>query len=307
VRAGGPGWSAVLGLAAITATLSVVHPVVLVALPLALLLLAAPPRRPALAPAGFLLGVVALVGHARDLLWYASRGWALLLAAWFLLAGLAWPRAPFLPRALVAVAASAASAALVLGSSPGAWARLDWTVGQEIQRAAADVAALASLGLQTGWGRELASAAYRGAALQASLFPALLAVASLAALGIAYWIHRRLAALDPRPLAPLREFRFRDELVWVLVAGLLLFLLPLGDAAARTGSNLLAFMAALYALRGLAVLLALAGSPGPAAILLGGLALLFLHKLAMAATVMVGLSDTWLDLRRRRSAPATRP
>ena len=67
------------------------------------------------------------------------------------------------------------------------------------------------------------------------------------------------------------------------------------------------FMAALYALRGLAVLLALAGSPGPAAILLGGLALLFLHKLAMAATVMVGLSDTWLDLRRRRSAPATRP
>ena len=133
------------------------------------------------------------------------------------------------------------------------------------------------------------------------MFPALLGLASLTGLAVAWFAFQRVANREPTPLRPLREFRFPDDLVWVLIAGVVLLLLPFG-AAERAGTNLLAFMTALYALRGLAVLLVLAGAPGPLGMVVGGLLLLFLYPLVMAMTVLVGVTDTWLDIRARRRA-----
>src|SRR5690606_25169464 len=138
-------------------------------------------------------------------------------------------------------------------------------------RASAE-AAVASLSESTTierMGSEMSDALFRAVELQALVFPALLALASVAALAVAWWGYRRMSGGGPRPLAPLREFRFHDGLVWLLVIGIALLVLPVDGIADRAGSNLLTFMAALYALRGLAVLLVLGGVPGPLGMLIG--------------------------------------
>ncbi len=103
----------------------------------------------------------------------------------------------------------------------------------------------------------------------------------------------------------LRSFRFSDHLVWVLLLGLALLLAPVGAMADRVGGNVVFFMSALYALRGLAVLLSLIGGMSVVAGVLGGLAMLIVYPiLAVVLLVMfaVGLSDTWLNVRGRIEA-----
>jgi hypothetical protein len=101
-------------------------------------------------------------------------------------------------------------------------------------------------------------------------------------------------------LGRLRDFRFSDELVWIVVAGIVLVVFPFAAPVTRTGANLLTFMAALYALRGVAVMLSLFGTPGVVGGVFGGIVFLMLYPIVMATTLMVGLTDTWLDLRARR-------
>ena len=131
-------------------------------------------------------------------------------------------------------------------------------------------------------------------------FPALLSLASLAGLSLAWFLWRRFTLRDPRPFGPLREFRFSDHLVWIVVAGVLMVVLPAGAALARTGANLLVFMAALYTLRGFAVMLWMFGTPTVLGAAFGAIIFLLLYPIVMATTLMVDLTDTWLDLRARR-------
>ena len=67
------------------------------------------------------------------------------------------------------------------------------------------------------------------------------------------------------------------------------------------GANLLAFMGALYALRGFAVILWLFGTPGLWGAVFGALVFVMLYPIVMATTLMVGVTDTWLDLRARQN------
>jgi hypothetical protein len=62
----GPGWPTVLGLVLVVITFSVVNPLQLVAIPLALLLVALPPRTPTTLLVALALMVVAFSGAARD-------------------------------------------------------------------------------------------------------------------------------------------------------------------------------------------------------------------------------------------------
>jgi hypothetical protein len=159
------------------------------------------------------------------------------------------------------------------------------------------------------WAAELGAATQRIARLQSMLFPAVLALQSLAALGLASWWVARLrpSGGERFALRPLREFRFNDQLVWLLIGGLLLVVLPLGDAAVRVGLNALVFMGGLYALRGVAVFLFLAGrAPTLLSVLFGAFVALFLYPLVLIAALLVGLGDTWLDVRGRVAlAPRT--
>lgn len=297
----GRGWGTVAALTLAAGTLSAFDPVLLVSLPLALLLLAVPPRRPGLVALGIVLVAISLPGLRRGAFGFVERGWALVLGAWFVAFVVFRPGARFLSRALAALGCALASSALVFVFSRSGWAYLDWMIGQHFRGAASHVATLwGAAAEREPWAGPVVDGIYQAAELQALLYPALLSLGSLAALGVAWWAHRRIAVRDARPFEPLREFRFRDELVWVLIVGILLIVLPLGQQAWRMGSNVLAFMGALYALRGVAVFLAVTGVSWVGAVLLGIMGLLVLPMLLIAAAI-VGLTDTWIDLRARRS------
>jgi hypothetical protein len=142
------------------------------------------------------------------------------------------------------------------------------------------------------------------------VFPALLALESLGALAFAWAAYHRLGRTRLGvPLAPLKEFRFNDQLVWGLIVGLTIIFLPTLSAFRTAGSNLIVFFGALYALRGLGVL-AWFLAPGA---LVGGLTVGFAmllwpvlnviavlgFALLLITALGLGLGDTWADWRRR--------
>jgi hypothetical protein len=293
----GPGWPTVLGLLLVVVTFSVVNPIQLVAIPLVLLLTALPPRSPRTLLLALALAILVFVGP-RGTLWYMERGWSLLLAGWFVVAVVAWPRASFSARAVAATGAAMASAAAIIVVQ-GGWAPLDHTIAGHYREGAELVGRL--------WPAE------RGGAdvivdwtgeVSARLFPGLAAIGSMAALAVAWWLSGRFSGA-PRRFGTLTEFRFPDALVWVLIGGLVLVLAPLAAWAPRLGLNLVVFMGALYALRGLGVVVALVwsmvGSHLGLLVALG-LVAIFLYPIVVAGTLLVGIADTWLDLRSGRRA-----
>jgi Predicted membrane protein (DUF2232) len=294
------GWAAVLLLALAAAALSVVPPVLLIFVPFGFLLVSLALKRPLLAVAGALLGASAFIGQPDGGLWFAERGWVLVLASWFLLLTIAQVGPSFLPRALSALGLTALSTGAVIALRPGGWHRLDSSLGMQFRQGGTDVAGFWRQAGLDRFASDIASAATRAAEMQALLYPALLGLGSLAALAVAWWGYRRLLDAGAQPLGRLRDFRFSDELVWLVIGGLVLWLVPLGPLASRAGANLLVFMGALYALRGFGVLAAVAGTPGPLVAVAGALVFLLLYPFVMGAAVILGLSDTWLDFRTRR-------
>lgn len=307
-RAG--GWGTPILLTLVAAACSIIGPGLLIFVPFALLLIALPPRRPALLAVAVALLFVGISGGSTDMLWWFGRGWALILGAWFVVTIALMPRTSFMDRSLTAVAATVATAALLLAVGQTSLEQLDFVVAQRLHQVAAAFAAALSArpdttGRAAALSSEVAATASRAADLQAMVYPGLLAIASLAGLAVAFWAWRRLALHEERPFRALREFRFRDELVWVLVAAILLIVLPLDGGATRAGVNLIMFMGALYALRGIAVMVALFGAPGPLGVMFGAVLVLFLFPMVLATTLMIGLSDTWLDLRARARRSST--
>jgi hypothetical protein len=140
-----------------------------------------------------------------------------------------------------------------------------------------------------------------------SFFPALMVLASLAGLRLAWsWYHRIAGRpMGPAPV-PFAAFRFNDHLVWGWVVGLALCLFRVSPAGAEVGANLLLVWATLYAVRGLAVFSA--GSkrvPGTVIATLTVISM-FLLPFVLGGLTLLGLADTWLDFRRRLEASATR-
>ncbi|HEY0304681.1 MAG TPA: DUF2232 domain-containing protein [Longimicrobiales bacterium] len=294
------GWGKAVALGLLTAGLSTINPVLLIFVPLAFLLLALPPRRTGPALLGVVLLATTFIGQGDGTLWWFARGWSLILSAWFVFAVWLLPHLSLTMRALTAVGGATASAGLLFLVNRTGWQSVDWSMTQTLRNGAADtrtfwVARLKDERVKA----EMSTVLDRFAEWQSFAYPALIAVASLAGLALAWWLWRRLALREASPFGRLRDFRFSDHLVWLAIAGLLLVVLPFGAALTRTGGNLLAFMGALYALRGFAVMLWLFGAPGLLGTVFGAVVFLLLYPLVMITTVMVGLTDTWLDLRAR--------
>lgn len=288
----GPGWPTVLGLILIATTFSVIHPVQLIAIPLALLLVGVPPRMPrSLVMAAVLVALVFL--GPRHELWHVERGWSLLLGGWFLAVLAARPAWAFTPRAVAATGLALVSAAIILVVR-GGWSALDHTIAVHYLEVADGVA--------RSWpwtGAEGERVAVLAGELPARLFPGLTAIGSVAALAVAWWASGRISGVKRR-LGRLVEFRFPDVLVWLLIMGLALVLAPTDEWASRLGWNVVVFMGALYSLRGLAVMVALVlgavGSPLPVLLVLGVVGII-LYPILVAGTLLLGVTDTWLDLR----------
>lgn len=130
-------------------------------------------------------------------------------------------------------------------------------------------------------------------------FPSLLALESLAALALSWAVYHRVGrSRIGQPMSALRDFRFDDHLVWGLIAGLVLVVVPASESFSRVGANCLVFFGFLYALRGLGVAIWFLAPSRLVMALLIGFALLFWNVLGVLALAL-GLGDTWLDWRAR--------
>jgi hypothetical protein len=244
-----------------------------------------------------------------------ARAWAIVLAASFGLLSLLSSATPFFVRALASVAVTLAVAFTIALSSSSGIARFQHAGGEEFMRRTA-----VTLGrFQEKWDTEQwKNLTARAPLLQAAddwtvdierelpkhtipLIPALLALESVAALGLAWGVYHRLSRVRIGPaLGPLTEFRFNDQLIWALAVGLTLSLLPAFSDGRNAGFNLLLFFGALHAVRGLGVLAWISKGRYVFIIVLSLIpqGVLLLGVLALA----LGLGDTWLDLRRRARA-----
>jgi hypothetical protein len=249
-----------------------------------------------------------------------ARGWSLVVASAFGVVSIVAPRRAFFPRALSALGIAIAvglAALLATGRDP---ARLSAVMTAEYGRRVDG-----SLG---AWRRHTADASWRTMAERAPelaerasasvdalrqlppavapLVPALVALEALGALALAWALYHRLSRvrIGP-PLGALRTFRFNDQLVWGLVVGATLALVPSLEALRPLGANLLLFFGALYALRGLGILRwwapqrwgFLAGLG--VALLLPVLGVALLGGTLALIAALLGLGDTWQDWRRR--------
>ena len=248
----------------------------------------------------------AMLGGDRAGLWWTERGWALLVAGWFVALTLTQPDAGFLPRALGAVAGAAAVAAGLVLTRSGVWDTRNFQIGERVH---ADVgAAMTAMQRFREMRQEpaqlspaIVSALDALAQSQIEIFPAIVGLASIAALGVAWWLYVRMAHGSDQGLLPLREFRFNDHLVWLFIAGLALVLVGGGEGVQRTGSNAVVFMSGLYALRGAAVVTFFGAGVSVFGVVMLMLALTFWPVLVVGVLV-IGLGDTWLDLRARARA-----
>jgi hypothetical protein len=314
VEQGGNGgsagrWRTAVALWLVTLFVPILNPLVVVLLGLAALTLAFPPQGRWFWHALVLgLGLAVLVARG-DVFGTVARGWALLLAGAFVATLVVMPRAAFLARALAATGVAAAIASLWLMVLGGQGA-VDEMVAQRFHSVALlATGALAEQGMDAGWARELGRLLMSGAELQGYLFPGLLGLESLAALALAWWLFVRSRPKGEgrwSQLRPLREFRFSDQLVWVMIAGLALVALPVGELAQRSGANTLTFMAGLYAVRGVGVFTFVAGASSSRAVTLfvAAMAVVLFPFLIPLTLVLVGLGDTWLDVRRRITVAA---
>jgi hypothetical protein len=295
----GRGWPRAAGLLGVVFATSIVNAGVLIAVPLLVLLLARGLRGVGVVIAVILSLVVVATG-THDGIWYAERAWSVLLAGSFVALTMLVPAWRLSSQALAAVAGAGAVGAGLLAVRADAWGALDAAIAGQV-RASSDqtLATLTTLGRGQPPSDAVITAVHQLAETQASVFPAMIAIASLAALGVAWWIRTRLVGEGDQGLGPLRDFRFNDHLVWLFIGGLLLLFAQWGDALVRLGSNAIVFMAALYMLRGAAVFVFLSGGMslfGYVTVLVG---LIVAAPVLMGMAVLLGVGDTWLDLRSR--------
>ncbi len=299
------GWlraGALLGIALAT---SVAQPTALVAIPLLVLVGMGGIRSVGTFVATVVAMLFVLLGP-RDGMWYAERAWALIAGGVFTAVSIARPGWRLSSRALVSIAGTAAVFGAFLVSSAGAWDVIDWTVSDRLRAGFATwLDAITVLRDGRAPSPALVSAIYRTVEAQVTVFPALLAIETMAALAVAWWLYVRLVHRTDDGLAPVAGFRFNDHLVWLMIGGLALVAGWASEGVSRLGANVAVFMAALYAVRGLAVGLFVSGGFSLFGYVMMGLGILFAAPVVVGFAVLLGVADTWLDLRERAGSLAT--
>jgi hypothetical protein len=300
---GGKGlreWHRPLALSVFLLSAWVVGPVTLVAVPFLLMVVGLPVRKPVALLLALLVAVFLWGRAPEEGFWYMELGWALAAGGIFVAFTLLRPATQVMHRALTAVLGASGLAGLAFAVRPGSWSAVDWRVRDRLDQEVNQAVGLFR-DLQGGepLPAELLESVYRSAEIQAELFPAVLGLTTVAGLALAWWLYARLAAGERGSLAPLREFRFEDQLIWVVIAGLLMVAVTAGENWTRAGSNTLVFMGTLYALRGAAVVLFLNGGLSVVGGIFLAVGMLFMAPVLVAAAALIGLGDTWLDVRTK--------
>lgn len=241
------------------------------------------------------------------------RGWSILLAASFAGTLVVGGELRFLPRALLAVLGALMLAMLTVSFTDSGFAAVNGVFSEEFSRRAGIWATQwREFTARPDWvefARGNPNAATLTTQMEAQftalpaaatlLVPAFLALQSLAALALSWALYHRFGRvrLGP-PLAPLRDLRFHDALVWGLIAGLLVFVVPMPNAFAALCLNLLMFFGVLYVLRGLGVFIWFL-APTRWMALFWFVVLVLFWSIIAAVALVIGVGDTWLDWRNR--------
>ena len=298
-------WPRAVALLVITLIFSVSSAGVLVAVPFLALTMVLGLRRLPAAVAAMLAVFVAVGVPTRGGVWYLERGWAVVLAGWFVVLTMRWPRSRFFPRAFAAVAATAALVGLLVMVRPGSWSMVNWLITEGMMRSVSLIAQMSmAVDSEVSLSTAQLNTLFEWVAQQGRLFPARLGLSSLSGLAVAWWAYVRLSAGSGLELGPLREFRFNDHLVWLLLTGLVLIVFGAGEGWTSAGINAVVFMGGLYAMRGAAVLLFLNGGVTGFGFFFLAVGMLFLAPVLIMGALVVGVGDTWLDLRSKVAAIA---
>ena len=292
-------------LVAVAVLLAPVRPFPLLAVPFALFLVAFRPRDFfGVATAAVLLALVFWPGPLdADSGWFMQRGWCLLAGGLFVASTVLRRPSGLFDRGLGTVTVATAAIALAVMLWPALGRALDGWMEAQIREAATMAYAILAADPQTASGsigESVRAAIETWAVFQHDVYPALLALATMAALAACWYFAGRNGEDYETPPA-VREFRFRDELVWVLVAGLMLLVLPLGGDAFRAGENATLFMVALYLARGGAILFWIAAVAATSAWtwVFFAVGAVLAYPFVFGAALVIGIGDTWLHLRER--------
>ena len=230
-----------------------------------------------------------------------ARSAAVLVSGSFLALTL-WRPSNQVSRALAATAGGALALAAWMYGLGLRWSAVRAAVEEEL--VTFQSALRTSWSGREGWS-EMSAQMSEMADTVSMLYPGLLALAAIAGLRLAWaWYHRIADHPVGAPPAPFPAFAFSDQLIWGWVIGLALALVPEPEWARVTGANVLLVWGALYATRGLAVVVTVATRTPGAVLAVIALVTLILMPFVLGGLTIVGFADTWLDF-RRRVAPAT--
>ncbi len=247
-----------------------------------------------------LLAMFVVLAGQRDPLWYMERGWAVLLGGSFASVTLVVPQWRLTSKSLAAVGGAFLGTTVFCVFASGAWSSVEWGVNDRLAAVLGNfLYALTLVSEGQAVSPVFIAAVNRTVELQAEVFPAVLALESMAALGVAWWLYQRIGFGDDQALGSVRYFGFNDHLVWVLIIGLLLVFAQLGESPTRVGANFAVFMTVLYALRGVGVVVFVNEGLTFLGLLMLILGVLFAAPILVGFAALLGIADTWLDLRRR--------
>lgn len=242
-----------------------------------------------------------LLAGERDAIWFVDRAWAMIAAGWFAFLTLRRPAHSPSTRAVGAVVASALTVTAAVIARPRAWSAFDAMIAERSRETLDKAVSL----LASSNGIDPAAAIGLEAALgaQVLVFPALAALATVAALVAAWWIYGMLARPGGVSLAPLAGLTFNDHWVWVFIAGL--GLMVVADSPSRIALNAVVFAGGLFVVRGFAVISHLSGRRRPIVYAAAAALGIFVWPGFVSAALILGLADVWLDLRARQLKEAS--
>ena len=290
-------------------TSTAARPSVLVAVAFLLLVVTNTLRGYAILGATLVAIIIVMVGPY-DGMWYLERGWALLLGGCFVGLSIARPKMKISDRALEAVFGALVLAAILMTLMSGAWNIVDWVISDRVRATVAQVVALVSA-LLLSWGSEglataLITAFYQTADAQILIFPALTALASMSALLLSWWLFIFFSGRSEEALGSVKNFRFNDHLIWMLVVGLFLLFTRWNEPLQRLGSNAVVFIGALCAVRGAAVIVFITGGFSVLGYAMTLLGLVIVTPIVLGGAVLIGIADIYLDFRKRSEQLAAR-
>ena len=281
---------------------STARPSVLVAVPFLLLVGTNTLRGYAILGATLIAIIIVMVGPY-DGMWYLERGWALLLGGCFVGLSIARPKMKISDRALEAVFGALVLAAILMTLMSGAWNIVDWVISDRVR---ATVAQVIALGGSEGLAPALITALYQTAEAQILIFPALTALASMSALLFSWWLFMFFSGRSEEAFGSVKNFRFNDHLIWMLVVGLFLLFTRWSEPLQRLGSNAVVFIGALCAVRGAAVIVFITGGFSVLGYAMTLLGLVIVPPIVLGGAVLIGIADIYLDFRTRSERLAAR-